>query len=228
MTRPTPVPRLPADQLSPRLGCIRPYCRSAPRMGGHRSHMRAPGRDVVPHSMGQSVALHLAAGAALLAAYAALVPLAQHYQLPSAAALAATGLVAVAAHCDCSVVTSLPDGTIRGDGELTFVQGSINKGALVGGTGRNRNARRGRDRGTRPARAPAYAVVLADPQPLTGAAPVTRVLKPRSVIPAGRAGVWGGGGASRSPSSTPRSSSRHSATAPANEAASARRVSRAS
>jgi uncharacterized protein len=46
--------------------------------------------------MGQSLALHLAPGAAVLAAYAALVPLARHYQVPTAAALAATGLVAVA------------------------------------------------------------------------------------------------------------------------------------
>jgi membrane protease YdiL (CAAX protease family) len=72
MTEPTLVPPLPADQVS------------------------RPVHEVVPHTVWQSVALHLAPGAAVLAAYAALVPLAQHYRLPSAAALAATGLVAVA------------------------------------------------------------------------------------------------------------------------------------
>ena len=46
-----------------------------------------------------------------------------------------------AAHWDCAVVTTLPDGTIRGDGSLTFVEGSVNKGAIVGGTDRYRNAR---------------------------------------------------------------------------------------
>jgi hypothetical protein len=45
------------------------------------------------------------------------------------------------AHWDCAVVTTLPEGTIRGAGSLTFVEGSINKGAVVGGTGRYRNAR---------------------------------------------------------------------------------------
>src|SRR4051794_31061308 len=49
-----------------------------------------------PHTLVQSVVLHLAPGAAVLAAYAALVPVARHFHLPSAAALAATGLVAVA------------------------------------------------------------------------------------------------------------------------------------
>ena len=45
------------------------------------------------------------------------------------------------AHWDCSVVTTLPDGTIRGDGALTFVEGSKNRGAITGGTERYRNAR---------------------------------------------------------------------------------------
>jgi hypothetical protein len=45
------------------------------------------------------------------------------------------------ARWDCSVATSLPDGTIRGAGALTLVQGSVNAGAITGGTGRYRNAR---------------------------------------------------------------------------------------
>jgi|1186.fasta_scaffold106874_1 membrane protease YdiL (CAAX protease family) len=69
----TPSSALPDDQLS-----------------------RPAGTQLVPHTMRQSLALHLAPGVAVLAAYAALVPLARHYQLPTAAALAATGLVAVA------------------------------------------------------------------------------------------------------------------------------------
>jgi uncharacterized protein len=49
-----------------------------------------------PHTVTQSLLLHLAPGVLVLAAYAALVPIARHYHLPSAAALAATGLVVVA------------------------------------------------------------------------------------------------------------------------------------
>jgi hypothetical protein len=46
-----------------------------------------------------------------------------------------------AARWDCSVSTSLPDGTIRGAGSLTFVERSVNVGAMTGGTGRYRKTR---------------------------------------------------------------------------------------
>jgi hypothetical protein len=46
-----------------------------------------------------------------------------------------------AARWDCAVVTSLREGTIRSAGQLTFKEGSINPGAIVGGSGRYRNAR---------------------------------------------------------------------------------------
>jgi membrane protease YdiL (CAAX protease family) len=49
-----------------------------------------------PHTLVHSIVLHLAPGAAVLAAYAALVPVAGHLHLPSGAALGAAGLVAVA------------------------------------------------------------------------------------------------------------------------------------
>src|SRR4051812_8484031 len=46
-----------------------------------------------------------------------------------------------AARWDCLVSTSLPDGTIRSAGQLIFKEGSHNPGAIVGGSGRYRNAR---------------------------------------------------------------------------------------
>jgi membrane protease YdiL (CAAX protease family) len=49
-----------------------------------------------PHTVPQSLLLHLAPGVVVLAAYAVLVPVARHFHLPSGAALAATGLVAIA------------------------------------------------------------------------------------------------------------------------------------
>jgi uncharacterized protein len=56
----------------------------------------AADRTLTPHTLPQSVLLHLAPGVVVLAAYAALVPIARLYHVPSAAALAATGLVAIA------------------------------------------------------------------------------------------------------------------------------------
>ena len=55
-----------------------------------------PGPAPRPHTVPQSLLLHLAPGVVVLAGYAVLVPIARHYQLPSAAALAATGLVVIA------------------------------------------------------------------------------------------------------------------------------------
>lgn len=49
-----------------------------------------------PHSIGRSAFLHLAPGVAVLTAYAVLAPIAHHHGLPSGAALAATGVVAIA------------------------------------------------------------------------------------------------------------------------------------
>jgi hypothetical protein len=46
-----------------------------------------------------------------------------------------------AARWDCAVVTSLREGTIRSAGQLILAEGSINRGAVVGGSGRYRNAR---------------------------------------------------------------------------------------
>jgi hypothetical protein len=46
-----------------------------------------------------------------------------------------------AARWDCAVVTSLREGTIRSAGQLILKEGSINRGAVVGGSGRYRNAR---------------------------------------------------------------------------------------
>jgi hypothetical protein len=46
-----------------------------------------------------------------------------------------------AARWDCTVSTSLRDGTIHSAGQLIFREGSTNPGAIVGGTGRYRNAR---------------------------------------------------------------------------------------
>lgn len=48
------------------------------------------------HSLGQSLLLHLLPGAVVMAAFVALVPMAARWNLPSGAALSATGLVAIA------------------------------------------------------------------------------------------------------------------------------------
>src|SRR4051812_27313360 len=96
MTEWTPMPALPADQPARPPGAQPSVLPNDAAARGLAEPCDGPDDDLVPHTMRQSLALHLAPGVAVLAAYAALVPLARHYQLPTAAALAATGLVAVA------------------------------------------------------------------------------------------------------------------------------------
>jgi hypothetical protein len=71
------------------------------------------------------------------------------------------------AHWDCSVVTTLPDGTIRGDGALTFVEGSKKQGRHHRRNGAlSQRARRRLGRAW-PIHGPAHLVLLGDSEPMT-------------------------------------------------------------
>ena len=95
MTQPTEAPRRPARQVADpptATASVRP----ADADVAHRSVESNAAATPVPHALAQSLGLHLAPGVAVLAAYALLIPVARQHGLPSAAALAATGLVASA------------------------------------------------------------------------------------------------------------------------------------
>ena len=96
MNPPTDVPRGPTRQLT-EAPTGASSTRPADPAGGHLPvRSSGTGTTPVPHTLAHSLVLHLAPGVAVLAAYALLIPVAQQHQLPSAAALAATGLLAIA------------------------------------------------------------------------------------------------------------------------------------